>query len=78
MKVTVFHMNEKYSIKLEDNLLEQTYKFRDGQITNLSHLKSLLTQEFYDKCILLFKEMNQNRNQLFKSDEADYEFEDII
>jgi hypothetical protein len=30
IKVTVFSMNERISVKYEYNLLEQTYKFRDG------------------------------------------------
>ncbi len=30
IKVTVFKMNEKISVKYEYNLMEQTYKFRDG------------------------------------------------
>ena len=30
VKVTVFKMNDKISIKFEYNLLEQIYKFRDA------------------------------------------------
>lgn len=78
LKVTVFHMNGKYSIKVEDNLLEQTYKFRDGQVTNLNHLKTILNKAFFDKCIKLFDEMHQNRSLLFETDEDDFEFEEII
>ncbi|MBT8234128.1 MAG: hypothetical protein HKO66_12295 [Saprospiraceae bacterium] len=78
IKVTVFHMNEKYSIKLEENLLEQTYKFRDGQVSNLSHLKSLLTEAFYNQCMQRFKSMAESRLQLFEVNDDETEFEEII
>lgn len=30
LKITVFKMNDKVSIKFEQNLIEQIFKFRDG------------------------------------------------
>lgn len=78
LKVSVFHMNERFSVKIEDNLLEQTYKFRDGQISDLSDLKSILNESFYSKCIDLFSSMSNNRNQILKANDEDFEFEEII
>jgi len=78
LKVTVFHMNDKYSVKLEENLLEQTYKFRDGQITDLNHLKNILEESFYQKCIDLFASMSINRDNILKVKDDDFEFEEII
>ncbi len=78
LKVTVFHMNEKYSVKLEENLLEQTYKFRDGQVTDLKHLKTILDESFYQSCIDLFTSMSSNRDTLLKVSDEEFEFEEII
>lgn len=30
LKITVFQMNDRFSVKLESGLYEQTYKFRQG------------------------------------------------
>jgi len=70
-KVTVFHMNNRYSIKLEKDLLEQTYKFREGQIKNSNHLKTLLNNEFYEEVTMGFKKMMDSRAQLLRSDNQD-------
>lgn len=78
LKVTVFHMNEKYSVKLEENLLEQTYKFRDGQIRDINHLKSIMDEAFYQNCSELFASMSSSRDNLLKVSGEDFEFEEII
>lgn len=78
MRLTVMIMNGRYSLKVEDNLLEQTYKFRDGQITDLNHLKSLINEEFYNDCKSSFLKMNENRIQLFRSKDAEEQFIELI
>jgi len=78
IKVTAFHMNGKYSLKFERHLLEQWYKFRDGQIESLGQLKSLLSDEFYQKIVQNFSEMDNNRIELFKKIEDSYDFDTII
>ncbi len=74
MRVQVFIMNGRYSLKVEKNLLEQTFKFRDGQIESMDHLKSLLTDAFYGYCSNIFIHMDLNRSKLF----PDMEQEDTI
>lgn len=47
IKITVFQMNGKISVKLEKNLLEQTYKFRDGSgIDSLEAVMNLVDDAF--------------------------------
>jgi len=58
MRLTIMVMNGRYSLKVEQNLLEQTYKFRDGQIEGPAHLKTLLKEEFYQACSNSFIHMD--------------------
>ncbi len=47
IKATVFKMNERISVKFEYNLLEQTYKFRDGSGVNTpEEVKSFCSEAF--------------------------------
>lgn len=78
LRVTVFHMNGRYSLKVEENLLEQTYKFRDGQIDDLGQLKALLSEEFYKSCKNQFIHMDLNRAKLFPANNIEDSFVEII
>lgn len=79
LRISILEMNGRYIIKVEDKIFEQTYKLRDGQVKDLNHLKSLLKAEFYDKCIMLFGEMQNNLGGALHSDEDEsFEFEVII
>lgn len=79
LKITVFHYNEKYSIKAEDNLMEQIYKFRQGQIDSLTDIQNKIKPEFYDKVITIFEDMKQNRTSIFvNAPTEDDEFDIII
>jgi len=79
LRISILEMNSRYVIKVEDKILEQTYKLRDGQVKDLQHLKSILDENFYEKCISLFSEMHDNlSNTLVIDEEEDFEFDDII
>jgi len=81
IKITVFKMNEKISLKFEKDLLEQTYKFRDGSgLHNLDDARKFCN----DSCMLsirsIFKSMADNRlNQLINIlENGQNEFDTII
>jgi len=78
IRVTVFHMNGRYSIKLEKELLEQTYKFRDGQFNSLDELKAILSDEFYSTCQSVFNAMIENKMSSIAKKNIDSEFDEII
>ena len=78
MRMQVFVMNGKYSLKVEAYLLEQVYKFRDGQIQDLPNLKSLLDKTFYEACKKRFIHMDLTRASLFKNENEVPAFEEII
>ncbi len=77
IRLTLFHMNGRYSLKLEKDLREQTYKFRDGQFENPSDLKNKLNDEFFEVVNNIFLQQNQNRENL-DSNSLDSEFDTII
>jgi hypothetical protein len=81
IKITLFQMNGKISVKLEKNLLEQTYKFRDGsRINNPDDAYKLIDNDFIRTALDIFALMSGNRtNGLEKmhSQTLD-EFEEII
>lgn len=57
-KITIFKMNERLSVKIEDRLLEQIYKFRDGSgIQNSADVEKLLTPAFMGKVAASFSTM---------------------
>lgn len=78
IKFTAFIMNGKYSLKAETNLLEQTFKFRDGQISTIDHLKGLLTDDFYKTCKTHFLQMDLTRSKLFSFKDEEMSFPEII
>ena len=64
IKITVFKMNERLSVKFEDNLLEQTFKFRDGSgIEKTEDVMQLLDDEFMNSVKAGFISMNESRFQ---------------
>lgn len=79
LKLTLFVMNERFSLKIERDILEQWYKFRDGQVKSSSDLKALLDKGFYDKVNSIFDSMFENRSNILLRDvdESD-EFDTII
>lgn len=78
IKVTIFHMNGRYSLKAESLLLEQTYKFRDGQFTSVGEIRSSLNGKFWEAVKSTFKNMHEIRQQLSVNDEDPFVFEEII
>ena len=71
IRCTVMMMNGRYSLKMEKNLLEQTFKFRDGQIDSVEQLKSLLTPNFYSECNKGFIRMGLGRASILPDQEEE-------
>jgi hypothetical protein len=57
-KTTVFKNNDKFILKFESDLFEQTFKFRESdKIANLKHIKNLVDSEFLSAVEDRFREM---------------------
>ncbi len=59
-KITLFHWNNRYLVKLEQGHLEQTYKVQEWDLVNESDLKDLVSEEFIQDAIKRFHEMEKS------------------
>lgn len=58
-KITIFHWNNRYLIKLEQGLLEQTYKVQEYDVASEEEIRSLITPEFINAALQQFGTMQQ-------------------
>lgn len=57
-KITVFCWNQKYLLKIEQGLLEQTYKINEADVKNDAEIRRIvLDGEFMHEVSLRFDEM---------------------
>ena len=82
LKITVFQMDDKLSLKFESGLYEQTYKFRaSNEINSLEHLKTLVDAAFIEKVMSDLTQMHRTKMEAmsrFLPEERENEFEEII
>jgi hypothetical protein len=58
-KVTLYHWNNRYLIKLEKNGLEQTFKVDQFELTSDKDLQILVDGSFLEKAMYRFEDMEQ-------------------
>ncbi|HYF71083.1 MAG TPA: hypothetical protein VD884_23300 [Ohtaekwangia sp.] len=56
-KITIFLWNNRYLIKLENGLLEQTFKINEYDIMREADLPALLDEPFIAECLNRFQNM---------------------
>jgi len=67
VKITVLHMNNRYVIKVEANMMEQTYKFHeDDKLRTMADMEKLVDETFINECIKRFAEMNKSRGEMYQ------------
>lgn len=57
-KISLFQWNEKYLVKFELGLYEQTFKIDEYEVADVEELKSLISDEFIKKVMKRFDEMH--------------------
>jgi hypothetical protein len=62
-KATIFHWNNKYLIKLETSMLEQTFKVSQFDVTGDEDVEKLLNSQFLDKVLKRFDEMGRDLDE---------------
>lgn len=80
-KTTVFKNNDRFIVKFESDLFEQTFKFRESdKIAHLEHLKELIDRSFLMQIEERFLEMYESSNTaLIRYQNAqEEEWEEII
>ena len=59
-KITIFSWNNRYLIKLEQGLLEQTFKVNEFDISGESELYRIVDQPFIQEAVQRFVEMSRS------------------
>ena len=83
LKITVFRMDNRFTLKLENEGFEQSYKlYADERINGLEEIKKLVDEAFLAKALLVMNEMQKNAQESFtrnlSSKYDSDEFETII
>ncbi len=82
LKITVFKMDNKLSVKFETGLYEQTYKFRESdELKNMEGIQKLVDGPFIEAVLNEFKQMHRLNMEAwgrFLPKESEEEFEEII
>ena len=83
LKITVFKMDNRLSVKFENPWYEQTYKFgTDERVASLEAVQQLVDGAFIEHVLEQFRHMHRTRlealGRAFPAREAEAEFETII
>ena len=62
-KITIFHWNNRYLLKLEYGLLEQTFKIEEYDLSSDEDLKKIASERFIKKALDRFHEMAISLNE---------------
>ena len=81
-KITIFKMGNKLAIKLEDSLIEQTFKLRESlTLSNFQDIQKLLDEPFLQEATQRFREMSNSIGRSIHRNiqaEEEEEFDEII
>lgn len=58
-KITIFYWNNKYLIKLERGLIEQTYKVPELEVSGEEDVKKIVNEDFLAQVVGLFDKMEE-------------------
>lgn len=64
IKIILFHWNNKYLVKFERGMLEQTYKFSEFDVAGEDEIKSMIDDAFVSKVGVRFSEMARDHASL--------------
>jgi hypothetical protein len=59
-KITILSWNNRYLIKIESGMFEQTFKINQFDIFQETDLNKLLDETFIKDCLSRFEEMNKS------------------
>jgi hypothetical protein len=57
MTISIFQMNDKYSVRFEAGPMEQVFKFHVEEVKNLENLKTLINTTFIEQTRQRFNDM---------------------
>lgn len=59
-KITIYAWNNRYIIKLEDGLLEQTFKVNEFDVTSENEIENLVDNTFLQQAMERFGQMGRS------------------
>ena len=59
-KITIFAWNNRYLVKLEAGLLEQTFKINQFDVTSEADLHKIVDETFIQEALTRFEEMGRS------------------
>ncbi|AYB34526.1 hypothetical protein [Chryseolinea soli] len=62
-KITIFAWNNRYLIKLEQGLLEQTFKVNEYDVTSEAELYRIVDEAFLEEAMQRFASMSESLRQ---------------
>ena len=62
-KITILAWNNRYLLKLEQGLLEQTYKINEYDLGSEQDIKTLVDESFVQNALKLFEQMSDNLHE---------------
>ncbi len=63
IKITLFHWNNRYLIKLEAGPFEQTFKVQQFDVSSEEDLKQIVNETFLNQAIERFNDMAKSLHQ---------------
>jgi hypothetical protein len=82
LKITIFHYQNRYSLKFENALFEQTFKLRAQDADDLFIIRKMVDEHFLNVVQLRFDDMAQQmmtvKNSMHPDNDSDFEFPEII
>jgi len=57
LKITIFHWNNRYLIKLEAGLFEQTFKIHEYDVASEEEVKKIVSEDFIKAALARFNDM---------------------
>jgi hypothetical protein len=59
-KITLFHWNNKYLLKLELGPFEQTFKINEFDVSSEDALKKMVNEDFISQAVARFADMSRS------------------
>ena len=61
-KITIFHWNNRYLVKLEQGPYEQTFKIQEFDLASEEDIKSIVSEAFIQAALQRFESMGKTLN----------------
>lgn len=66
-KITLYAWNNRYIVKFEQGLLEQTFKINEYDVTSEADLRGLIDENFIQETLSRFESMSKSLDDRFNA-----------